>query len=63
MAVDVETDLDQDGGKGEETFTKLQNFIQRFYPGIEEDEKMMPKFKLQQGIKKYGNGTQRVEDR
>eukprot|EP00957_Ditylum_brightwellii_P162060 12338332-Ditylum_brightwellii.AAC.1 len=59
--VEFEEDTTKDNRKGEEVFQELTEFAQKYYPDNNKDQLMMPKFKLQMRMCKYGNVRRRVE--
>eukprot|EP00957_Ditylum_brightwellii_P159795 12163059-Ditylum_brightwellii.AAC.1 len=60
-AVEFEDDVTRDGGQGKEVLQELMEFVQKHYPDIDLDDLIVPKFKLQMGMRKFGNGIRQVE--
>eukprot|EP00957_Ditylum_brightwellii_P206789 15350006-Ditylum_brightwellii.AAC.1 len=59
--VEFEDDPTKDNRKGEEILKELTTFVEKFCPNRDKGKTMIPKFKLQKGMKKYSNGIKRVE--
>eukprot|EP00957_Ditylum_brightwellii_P001307 102652-Ditylum_brightwellii.AAC.2 len=51
----------KDDGYGKEVLQKRVEVVQKYYPNIDLDHTIVPKFKLQMGMGKYGNIIRRVE--